>query len=105
MPDPVATPYTPPNTPARPPPEQRSGSVTGELITTYAGSGPDGLPDWLVFGGGLLLTGGIATMLGEYNKRAGYMFAFLVVLGYAATGGRLENAVKFFQRVGIIAGG
>lgn len=74
-----------------------SGGSFGSTVT----GGP---PDWVIFGGGLLLVGAFAEILSGINKRAGFAFALLVILGYAATGGKLENAVSLARKIGLVAG-
>ena len=67
------------------------------------GAAPGGpLPDWIVFGGGLLMVSAIAEGIYHLNPKAGYAFAFLVLLGYAASGDRLTKGVDFGKSIGLI---
>lgn len=60
------------------------------------------LPDWAIFGGGLLLVAAIAEGLYAVRPAAGYAFAFLVLMGYAISGNRLDEGIKFLRSIGLV---
>jgi hypothetical protein len=104
IPNPEPTPGTDPVEPITPP-----GPVTDPSpIPTPApdpGTGstaPGGIPAWLGLGVGLFIVGGTAELLYKINPNAGYGFALIVVLGYAATGGNLGAVEAFMKDIGAI---
>lgn len=51
----------------------------------------------------LLLIGLALEGIGRVSPQAAYWLAVLVILGFAATGGRLENVVGWFRAIGVLA--
>lgn len=62
-----------------------------------------GVPAWLAMGVGLFIVGGTAELLYKINPNAGYGFALIVVLGFAASGGRIGQVQQFMAEIGAIA--
>ena len=96
-----------PRPPSPSPPQPGGAPIPGGPFPSGGSFGATvsgGPPDWVIFGGGLLLVGAFAEILTGVSKRAGIAFALLVVMGYAATGGKLENAVSLARKVGLVAG-
>jgi hypothetical protein len=60
------------------------------------------LPDYVVFGGGLLIALFATELLYKWKPGAGYAFAGIVVLGYLASGDRLDVVMAWLQKTGIV---
>ena len=63
---------------------------------------PIDMPPWLTLGLSILVVGAVAEAIGTVSKSGAYMFVLLVLLGYTATGGRVQNALNSLQALGVI---
>ena len=57
------------------------------------------LPEWMVLGGALLVLGFAAEALYKVSPSAAYMFVFVLLVGYAAGGGRYVAVEKFIAQI------
>ena len=70
-------------------------------------SGGDSPPAIIKWGIAVLVIGGLANVISSVtgNPFAGYGFALLVVMAYAAVGGRAERFAAFFRSIAQTASG
>lgn len=60
-------------------------------------------PDWLAFLIAVGVVGGVAELIGHFDNKAAYMFVALILLGFAAAGGRATAVSDFVTTISGIA--
>lgn len=87
-------PITPPAGPPNPAPSP-----------TPIGASVESIPKPLAFMITIGIVGIAAELMANVNPHAAYLFVALVLMGYAATGGRAEKVLEFTTKVSNIAKG
>lgn len=85
--------------PVEPPPPEPAGAPP--VPPGFA----QGIPEWLAFLIAIGVVGGAASLISNYNQKAGYMFVFLVLLGYAVGNKRYATLQEFFNSITNVATG
>lgn len=78
------------------------GVNPGDPTQTPSATYPTGNFDWIALAFGILIVGMVGEAIGTVSQKGAYLFALLVIMGYAATGGRLDNAVRSLRNAGIL---